>query len=246
MSNALLFRMASGIPGDISRRQFSIVDSQLPNVSKPFSAYGRPGKMVAGKFEPIENGDTAANVEGFLVRPYPTQTANADGAGISIGKIVDRMLQGYMTVHNYAGTPAIDGQVYMRVAGADADHPIGAIEAADSHTNVGAATGGNTGDGTIGTVSTVATAQTGVYTATMTAATTFAVTAPDGTQLKAGATGAAYAAGGVTFTITVGATPMIAGDSFTVTVARATVPIANCKFTCAADASGNVEIQFNL
>lgn len=246
MSNALLFRMLSGIPGDISRRQYTIVDSAVPNAAKPFAAYGLPAKMVSGKMEPIEAGDLASLVVGFLVRPYPTQTANADGTGLSIAAVYDRMLRGYMTVHNYAGSPAINGQVYMRVGGVDSTHPVGGIEAADVHTNVGAAVGGNTGNGTIGTISVDGTAQIGVYTFKMTAATTFTMAAPDGTQFKAGATGAAYTAGGVTATITVGGTPMVAGDSFTVTVVRNTVAIPNCLFQCTADASGNVEIAYKV
>lgn len=135
MNNAILYRMASGIPGDMSRRSVSLVESAVADAANPFTAYGVPGKMVNGKFLPIQAGDTAASVAGFLVRPYPVQTATSGGTGIATGKILDRMLRGYMTVQNNAGSPTVEGQVYARVAAAAAGKPIGGIEAAADGTN---------------------------------------------------------------------------------------------------------------
>lgn len=84
-----------------------------------------------------------------------------------------------------------------------------------------AALGTNTGNGTMGTVSLVSTAtQIGTYDVAFTAATAFTVTAPDGTTAT-GATGAAFSALGLGFTITAGGTAMVAGDGFTITVADA-------------------------
>jgi hypothetical protein len=245
-SNALLYRVNSGIPGDVSRRQFTVVEPVQLNPSTPFSAYGQVGKFVSGCFVPLVANDTAAVVAGFLVRPYPIQTANADGSGISTFVFGDQMRRGFMTVVNNAGTPATEGQVYIRVANPASGTPIGGIEAAAVGTTVGAATVGNTGNGTIGSVSSTAAAQLGAYTVVMTAATKFTMSAPDGTEYVAGSTGAVYSAGGITATITVGGTPMVAGDSFTITVARSTVPLPGAVFKSAADASGNVEIQYNI
>lgn len=129
MGNAILKRMASGIPGDISRRNNLVVEPVQLDPAKQFSAYGLPGKFVSGKFQPIEAGDTAAAIVGFNVRVYPTQTANADGTGVNNSKIGDAMRMGFMTVKNNAGTPAFDGTVYVRVAAAAAGKPIGGIEA---------------------------------------------------------------------------------------------------------------------
>lgn len=246
MSNAILFRMASGIPGDISRRGQSLVEAVILNGAAAFGGYGLPGKTVTGKFVPLEAGDAPSVVNGFLVRPYPTQTANADGTGISSAKVGDRMRRGYMTVKSNAGVPAMDGQVYTRVANASGGKPIGGIEAASEVAAVGAAGGGNTGNGTIGTVSGTAAAIAGVYSITMTAATTFDVLDPNGVKLKSGATGAQYTCEGASFKITVGGTPMIAGDAFTLTVTPGTVAIPNCVFCDVGDAAGNVEIRFNI
>lgn len=138
MGNALLYRMPSGIPGDISRRGQCTVESAVADANNPFTAYGVPGKMLNGKFVPVQAGDAASVVSGFLVRPYPAQTANSNGTGISTGKILDRMRRGYMTVQNNAGTPTIEGTVYVRVANPSAGKPIGGIEAVND------ATAGNT------------------------------------------------------------------------------------------------------
>lgn len=131
MSNAILFRMPSGIPGDLSRRgQGTYEPVVLDPVNAAFPGYGLPGKSVGGKFVPIAAGDVGAAVTGFLIRPYPVQTVNANGTGVSSSKIGDRMRRGYMTVVNNAGAPSVEAPVYVRVAAAAAGKPIGGIEAA--------------------------------------------------------------------------------------------------------------------
>lgn len=133
--NTILYRMASGIPGDISRRGQSIVEAAVLDTTLVFPGFGLPGKMVAGKFVPIAAGDAATVIEGWLVRAYPIATANADGTGMQTSKIGDKMRRGYMTVQNNAGTPTIGGQVYIRVAAGTTAKPIGGVEAAADSTN---------------------------------------------------------------------------------------------------------------
>lgn len=248
MSNAILYRMSSGIAGDITRRANSIVEPVHLNDAKPFTGFGLPGKIVSGKLEPLEAGDTADKVFAFLARAYPVQTASAAGTGVpsAANGASDGLRSGFISVTNNAGTAALNGQVYARVGNASSGKPIGGIEALAEIAAVGAVVGGNTGNGTIGTVSATALAASGVHDITMLTATTFRVTTPNGTRLKDGATGSAYTAGGVTFTVTVGVTPMIAGDAFTVTVTPATIAIPDCTFKSDADAAGNVEIEFNI
>lgn len=84
----------------------------------------------------------------------------------------------------------------------------------------GAAVGGNTGNGTITASPTVLDgAKVGVYRAIALAATKFAIYDPTGICLGVASTGSAFTGGGLTFTITAGGTPFVAGDAFTVTVA---------------------------
>lgn len=130
MGNAYLKRMPSGIPGDISRRAVSKVEAVTRDAAKPFTAYGVPGKFVSGKFVPVEAADAASVVKGFFARPYPTQTASADGTGVHTGIIGDALRSGYMTVKCNAGTPTAEAAVYVRVANPAAGKPIGGIEAA--------------------------------------------------------------------------------------------------------------------
>lgn len=86
----------------------------------------------------------------------------------------------------------------------------------------GEAAAGNTGDGTIGTVSTGTAAKAGVYRAVCiepaSNAGTFAVYDPDGLFVGRATAGVAFTAG-PTFTIADGEADFVAGDSFTITVA---------------------------
>lgn len=135
MGNALLYRMASGIPGDISRRGQCTVEAAVADAANLFASYGVPGKMVNGKFGPIQVGDAATVISGFIARPFPIQTTNADGSGVSSSKILDRMRRGYMTVKCNAGTPTVEGTVYVRVATPSGAKVIGGIEAAADGAN---------------------------------------------------------------------------------------------------------------
>ncbi|WP_079218923.1 structural cement protein Gp24 [Herbaspirillum robiniae] len=142
---AYLYRMPSGIPGDVSRPSQSTIEPGVFNSAAAFAGYGLFGKIVSGKFVPIGASDVAAAVYGLLVRPYPTTGgAGNDPVGTSTpptSGMADIMRRGYMTVKNNAGTPVKGGQVYVRVAAAAAGKPIGGIEAAADSTNTIAITG---------------------------------------------------------------------------------------------------------
>jgi hypothetical protein len=88
---------------------------------------------------------------------------------------------------------------------------------------------GNTGNGTITNVQdSLVNVQLGVYTVTFTGATTYTVTAPDGTALAAGVTGTAYF-DGIGFQLNAGGTAFVAGDGFTVTIANGVAPVVAAK-----------------
>jgi len=80
---------------------------------------------------------------------------------------------------------------------------------------------GNTGNATSSAVTVSADAVVGVYVVEFLTATTFSVALPGGALLANGATGSAVTRGGLTFTLTVGATAMVAGDGFNITVTKA-------------------------
>lgn len=91
----------------------------------------------------------------------------------------------------------------------------------DPGTATPAAVAGNTGTGTIGTV-TVGAAKSGVYRATCIEPATdlgkFVVEDPDGVNVGVATVGTQFVGGGLTFTIS-DATDFVSGDAFTITVA---------------------------
>lgn len=141
---AYLYRMPSGIPGDVTRQSQSTIEPQLFNSATPFSAYGLFGKVVSGRFVPVGTGDTAAVVYGLLVRPYPTQSAST-ALGVATPPTTgaaDVLRRGYAAVQlRGSAAAALNGQVYVRVAAGTGPQPIGGIEAAADSTNTIAITG---------------------------------------------------------------------------------------------------------
>lgn len=135
---AYLYRMPSGIPGDVSRKESSVVETQILNASLPFSAYGLVGKMAAGKFVPFAGGEAATDAYGVLVRPFPTNSGT-DGLGTATPPTSgpgDVLRRGYMTVKlNGGATVAAGGPVYVRVAAAASGKPLGGFEGAADSTN---------------------------------------------------------------------------------------------------------------
>lgn len=92
---------------------------------------------------------------------------------------------------------------------------IGVSTAAPSY----AADSGNTGNFTCSAVVEDAGAQQGAYTGVFVNATHYILSDPAGREVGGvTATGVAFAHGQLTFTITVGSTPAVAGDDFTITV----------------------------
>ena len=132
MTQSLVYRAPFGIPGNLSRgAAHAVVESQAFNPSLPFASYGIPGKLASGYLVPIAgSGDT---VYGFLVKPFPTQGANAsDPIGTAVPPTAgqaDCMVFGYIDVACNAGTPAAGGAVYVRYANAAGGTPIGGVEA---------------------------------------------------------------------------------------------------------------------
>lgn len=96
---------------------------------------------------------------------------------------------------------------------------LASIESAQTATAT--ADAGNTGDGTMGAV-TVTDAKVGVHTLTIiepgTNAGDFMVEDPDGENIGTGTVGAAFTGGGLSFTLSDGATDFVSGDQFTIDV----------------------------
>lgn len=83
---------------------------------------------------------------------------------------------------------------------------------------VAAPIGTNAGNGAFGAIAVAAGAKTGTYSVEFDDATHFVVSDPNGAEIGHGNTGAAFNAGGLSFTITAGATPFAPADSFAIAV----------------------------
>jgi hypothetical protein len=246
MSNAILYRMPAGFAGDVTRKADGTIE---PNILGADCAFGAAVEMSAGKIIPYAGG----TLYGFLVRSYPTQggpTGLTAAGKLPSGSACDVLRRGYISAVLARGAAAKGAPAYLRITAATGK-AVGDLEAAadvGALSIAGAATAGNAGNGTIGTLAVTSKAKLGAHSVIMTAATAFSVKDPDGLVMGTGAAGTAFSAGGVTFTITAGGTPMVAGDSFTVTVTKAAdgnvaLPAT---FTGPADSDGNVELAYNI
>lgn len=81
---------------------------------------------------------------------------------------------------------------------------------------------GSTGNPTSGAITVTSAALPGKYNVTFTAATKFDVEDPNGVKIGSGTTAVAFSKKGLAFTLTAGATPAVAGDTATITVAAGT------------------------
>ena len=136
---SFLNRMPFGIPGDVTRQSQAVIEAQPFNTALPFNRYGIPGKIVANKFIPFAGAEVVTDAYGILVRPNPITGANAsDPLGTSVppnNGLADILRSGYINVKNNAGTPALNGIVYVRVATPSTPQPIGGIEATSDAAN---------------------------------------------------------------------------------------------------------------
>lgn len=130
--NSYAYRMPNGVAGDITRQSQSTIESQVFGAT-PFGAYGLFGKISANTFVPVGAGDVPGSVYGLLVRPFPTQGANAsDPLSTSVPKtsgMCDVMRRGYANVKVNFGTAALAAPVYIRVANPSGPKVVGGIEA---------------------------------------------------------------------------------------------------------------------
>jgi hypothetical protein len=141
---AFLYRAPSGVAGDVTRQQDTVVESGILNASAAPTAFGVPLKIVSGKFEKIASGDDAADFAGILGRIAPSiagDTAETFASGTpNTESIQGIIVAGYVNVKCTVGAPARGGAVYMRVVAASGK-AIGDLEASSDSNNSVALTG---------------------------------------------------------------------------------------------------------
>lgn len=118
--NAITYRMPVGFPGVISRVNVGeTIEPEILDPVTPPTAFGRFVKFVNGLIQPLTGGESATDIIGLLVKPYPFQESSANEAlGAAIPDPTrpgDILKRGYMSVTVDNGVPAKHGQVYARV-----------------------------------------------------------------------------------------------------------------------------------
>lgn len=133
---AYLFAPPTGIPGSVSRIANAKIEAQQVDPTNGPAVYGAPVAIDATshKVRAIAADDTAASVYGFAVRPFPFGGSNVSTFGPPSSGLVDVMRSGYIFVTNKVGTPALNGQVYVRVVAAGGKN-LGDVEAQSDSTN---------------------------------------------------------------------------------------------------------------
>lgn len=133
---SILYRASSGVAGDVTRPDDTVVESGLLNAAKAPTAFGAPVKIVSGKFEKVEASDAATVFYGILSRVAPSIAGDLvqtyAGGTPNASAVQGIVREGYVNVVCTQGTPARGGQVFMRVT-ADTGKAVGDLEtAADS------------------------------------------------------------------------------------------------------------------
>ena len=254
-------RMPAGIPGDLTRKQGSIVEARQFDATNPPAVYGVPVVIeTTGGVRKVLSTDTSASIYGFILRPFPISNINTtDGlgtSGVNTNFPADIARKGYIDVVLQNSTAAaLAGQVYVRAAATSGSLLQGGIEAAASSTIAAAAKGGITGNGTCTALSVKSAAMTGVYKVIVEIAGTNSATwnlySPDGDlldqkQYSGSGSTAVFSNPEIGFTITDGSTDFVVGDEFDITVTLVNIAVPNCTFMGAADSTGNVEISYKM
>lgn len=133
---SILYRASSGVAGDVTRPDNTVIEPGLLNAAKAPAAFGTPVKIVSGKFEKIEASDAATVFYGVLTRIAPSISGDLNqtfsGGTPNTTTVQGIAREGYVNVVCPVGTPVRGGQVYMRIT-ADTGKYVGDFEtAADS------------------------------------------------------------------------------------------------------------------
>lgn len=139
MSNAYVYQMPSGIPGNVTRvTSYPNIESQILDQTSPPTAFGIAVSMSSGKII-LYPASVSTQPYGILVRPYPTSGNGTDGLGTATPDKrfpADVLISGYINVKVQTSTaPAKNGTVYIRNANATTGQVLGGIEAVSTANN---------------------------------------------------------------------------------------------------------------
>lgn len=135
--NVIGATMPVGLPGQVARESFAVIEVHAVDTTDPVTAYGVPVVLLStGAVRMLKTGDTADDIYGYSVRPDAVQLGGANPAFGDSGvpdpdQPIDVMVKGYLNVKVYGSTaPAAGGAVYGRITAGGSGEPVGATEAA--------------------------------------------------------------------------------------------------------------------
>lgn len=135
--------MPVGLPGQVARESFAVIETHANDATAPVTAYGVPVALVSGgngAVRMLTSTDTADDIYGWSVRPDAVQLGGAnpvfgDSGVPSTEQPIDVLVKGYLNVKVYGSTtPAFGGTVYARIIAGSNGEPVGATEAAADST----------------------------------------------------------------------------------------------------------------
>lgn len=131
MSNVIGKTMTNGYAGAYSRQPDQIIDTRFAGSDIPF---GYAVKYSSGAVVPFGASDAATAFVGVATREVKTGLVyGSDAAGYVENESVPVMKRGRVNVKCNVGTPALNGDVYIRIAANGANTIVGGFEAsADS------------------------------------------------------------------------------------------------------------------
>ena len=144
--NVIRKHMPVGLPGQVARESYSVIETHANDTEAPVTAYGVPVALASnGAVRMLTSTDTAASIYGWSVRPDAVQLGGNNPAFGDSGipdptQPIDIMIKGYINVKVYGSTaPAFGGTVYVRNAAGSSGEPVGATEAASGTGKLAAA-----------------------------------------------------------------------------------------------------------
>lgn len=133
--------MPVGLPGQVARESFAVIETHANDATAPVTAYGVPVALASdGAVRMLTSTDTADDIYGYSVRPDAVQLggnnpAFGDSGVPDLAQPIDIMIKGYINVKIYGSTdPAFGGTVYARIVAGSNSEPVGATEAAADST----------------------------------------------------------------------------------------------------------------
>ena len=123
--------MNNGFAGAYSRQPDQVIDTRFAGTGGV--AFGQAVKYSSGAVVPFGSGDAATAFVGVATRAVKTSLPNGT-AGYDEGEPVPVMKRGRINVKCNVGTPALNGDVYIRIAANGAKDQVGGFEAAADST----------------------------------------------------------------------------------------------------------------